>query len=115
MAMTVLMRRRQARVLARLEQMLMDDGRREDAAVISAVRRNDDAMEMFHDEATVAFARAEGLDASALEERGRPFLDFLQAMIDAQVFRKFVEYVLDNPEKFLELAKMIAAIIGVFA
>lgn len=113
--MNLLMRRRQAKVLARVEQLFRDEGRTEDAALLAAIRRNDEAMTMWNDESTAAFAKAEGIDATALEERGRPFLDFLQTMLDGQVFRKFAEWVFEHKEEILELAKMIAAIIGIFA
>jgi hypothetical protein len=106
---------RHDRMIQQLESRLRRDGRTADASLLSKIQENPEAMEMMRQETTVAYAHSQGIEVAAFGEQDRPFFDFLGRMIDGQVFRKFAEWVFEHKEEILELAKMIAAIIGIFA
>lgn len=110
-----IMDNRYDRMVRRMERQLRAEGRANDANLLAKIQENDEAMQMMRQEMTVAFARAEGVEVTAFGDQSRPFLDFIGKLFDAQFFRKFVEWAWENREMFMDLAKMIAAIIGIFA
>lgn len=100
------------RVLNRCCRLLDDDGH--DTRLLKAVMADAEGAEMLRHEGTVACAAAKGVEIQAFGEN-RPFLEFISRLIEAGFFREVAEWFYENREKLLEIAKTIAAIIGIFA
>lgn len=103
---------RMDRVLRRAIRELKEDG--QDTTLLEAVMDDDEGAEMLRHEGTVSYAASQGIEVQAFGDN-RPLLDFLGKLIEVGAFRKFAEWVYENREKLLEIAKTIAAIIGIFA
>ena len=108
------MNRRYDRIVARLERLMIDEGRSEDAAACRVLLNSEEGMEDFRAQSTAMYASACGVPVAAFGAQSRPFLDFIGKMIDGQVFRGFFEWVFEHKEEILELVKTIITIIGLF-
>lgn len=100
------------RVLNRACRQLKSEGK--DTRLLEAVMAHAEGAEMLRQESTVACAAAKGVEVQAFGEN-RPFLEFVSRLIEAGFFREVAEWLYENREKLLEIAKTIAAIIGIFA
>lgn len=98
-------------VLRHLKRKMIRDNNIEGAQAIEQILSDREKLAAFAEEATAAYAVAQGIEVYAAGPAGRPFLEFLQGLIDQQAFREFFEWVLEHSD---EILKLIMTIIGMF-
>ncbi len=102
---------RYKRLLFRLARHFESQGNALAAAQCRQVAEEPDMLADFKDSSTAAYATSMGIEVYVAGEQSRPFLDFLQHLIDNETFRKFGDWLIEHAD---EILKIVMTIIGMF-
>lgn len=98
-------------LLRRLARHYDQNGQKAAAEQCRTVAGDADMLAEFKDSTTAAYATSLGIEVYVAGDQSRPFLDFLQHLIDNETFRKFGDWILEHAD---EILKIVMTIIGMF-